>query len=607
MSQESFRSVAAMFEHRVKATPDADAFYSPDGEGGWKTYLWKDVGERVRAIAGGLRSLGVTSEERVAILAATRVEWIFCDIGVLCAGGATTTVYPSNTAEECEYILNDSGSVAIICEDASQVAKVVEKRAELPNIKHVISIDGEGGHDGWVITLGDLEEKGRAWLKENPGEYEKIVESVEPEHLATLIYTSGTTGKPKGVQLVHDCWVYTGEAMDAVHFLSPSDKQFLWLPMSHSFGKVLEVAVIKIGIPTAVDGNIPKIVENLAVVKPTFMAAAPRIFEKVYNKVVSGAQEAGGVKLAIFRWALAVGKEVSAVRQKGGEPGGLLALKSRIADKLVFSKLRNLFGGNIRFFISGSAPLSRDMAEFFHAAGLLILEGYGLTESSAASFVNLPGAYRFGTVGHPLPGTEVKLAPADGEILIKSRGIMRGYYNLPEVNAETLEDGWLLTGDIGELDADGKLRITDRKKDLIKTSGGKYVAPQHLEGKLKAIGSGLISQVLVHGNARNFCTALITLDEEFIKKWAGDNGHAGKSYEELTQLPELNAKVQTCVDELNSGLARYETVKKFALLPQDFTVETGELTPSLKVKRKVVETRYKALLDGFYEGALKAV
>ncbi len=606
MGHASFRSLAAMLEHRVATTPDADAFYSPDGTGGWKTMTWADVGARVKNIAGGLRAIGVESQDRVAVLCSTRVEWILADLGVLCAGAATSTVYPSNTAEESAFILSDSGSRVIFCENDQQVQKVLSRRADVPGLSRIIVIDGASGHDGFVTRLSELEASGAAWHKEHPGEYERIVASVAPDHLATLIYTSGTTGRPKGVILTHDCWVYTGEGMDALGFLTPSDKQLLWLPMSHSFGKVLEVAVIKIGIPTAIDGDVGKIVENCATIRPTFMAAAPRIFEKAYNRIVSTAQGGGGVKWGIFKWALGVGREVSAIRQKGGEAGGLLALKSRVADKLVFSKLRARFGGNIRFFISGSAPLSRDMAEFFHAAGLLILEGYGLTESSAASFVNRPNAYRFGTVGQPLPGTELRIDPGSGEIQMKSRGIMKGYYNLPDQTAETLTDGWLHTGDVGEVDADGMLRITDRIKDLIKTSGGKYVAPQHIEGKIKAT-CPLVSQALVHGNNRNFCTALITLDEEAAKGWAAAHGHASKSAAELAALPELHAHLQGFIDQVNSGLARYETLKKFAILPVDFTVEGGELTPSLKVKRKVVEQRYAAILEGFYVGEVQAV
>lgn len=606
-TSSSFRSVAEIFLHRIASTPDADALYRPEGDG-WKALTWREVGEQVRGASTGLRALGLEEEDRVAIISNTRVDWILADLGILCAGGATTTIYPSNTPEECAYIINDSNTRFLFAENIEQVrSKILPVRDQMPALKNVIVFDGAGGEGGFVLAWSELQAKGREWDKANAGRFEAIARAVGPQHLATLIYTSGTTGMPKGVELTHDSWIFEGEAMDALGIMSSADRQFLFLPLAHSFGKVLEVAIIRIGIPTAVDGRIEKVVDNLGTFQPTFVAAVPRIFEKVYNKVVAGAREGGGAKYTIFKWAIGVGKQASALRQKGQEPGGLLALKLAIADKLVFSKLRARFGGKMRFFISGSAPLSREIAEFFHAANLLVLEGYGLTETSAASYVNRPEKFRFGTVGVPLPGVEVKLDPADNEILLRGRGVMRGYHNKPDATAETLmPDGWLRTGDIGEIDSDGFLRITDRKKDLIKTSGGKYVAPQELEGRFKLL-SPLISQVVVHGNARNYCSMLVTVEAEALGKWAAERGITGKSYVELTQLPELKAEVQKLVDQLNSGLASYATVKKFAILQQDFSIETGELTPSMKVKRKEIERRYKDLLDSFYSGALADV
>ncbi len=602
----SYRSVADMFEKRVASTPNNLAYQFPEGESGWRGITWREAGERVRAIACGLRALGLEDEQRVAIQSTTRVEWILADFGILCGGGATTTVYPSNTSEECAFILSDSETSMVFAENDEQVQKLIDAKADIPTVHHVITFEGKASDDGWVLTLDELIEKGKAWDAENEGQYTKIVESVESTDLATLIYTSGTTGRPKGVELTHDCWVFEGEAIRETGILRADDHQYLWLPLSHSFGKVLEVAQLAVGFPTTVDGRIPKLVDNLGVIKPTFMAAAPRIFEKVYNKVVTGAAEAGGMKYKIFSWSVQVGREVSALKQKGQEPGGMLAMKFSIADKLVFSKLRDRFGGRIRFFISGSAPLSREMAEFFHAADILICEGYGLTESSAASFVNLPGEFRFGTVGKPVPGVTVKIAD-DGEILLGGRGIMRGYRNLPEVTSETLnEEGWLMTGDIGELDSDGFLKITDRKKDLIKTSGGKYIAPQKIEGTLKAL-CPYLSQVIVHGDRRNFCTALVTLDDEAIPKWAAEHGVAGSTAADFSKDAKVIAMVQEAVDELNKQLASYETIKKFEILDRDLTIEDGELTASLKVKRKVVEKKHMDKLDAFYGDAMKKI
>ena len=598
-------SLAAMFMARVRATPDARAFQFPDGDG-WTWLTWKQTAERVRAIAMGLKSLGVESEQRCSILATTRIDWVLADLGVMCAGGATTTIYPSNTADECAYIVRDSETRYIFAEDNEQVAKLVEKRAELGNVEKVITFDGDAGHDGWVITLSDLEELGYEFDAENATLFDDTLDTIKPEHLATLIYTSGTTGTPKGVELTHDCWVFGGEATEAINILRAEDHQYLWLPLSHSFGKVLEVLQLHIGFSTTIDGRVDKLVENLGIVRPTFMAAAPRIFEKVYNKVVSGVQMGSPIKQKIFGWSTGVGRQVSALRQRGKQPSGLLAIKYAIANKLVFNKLKNRFGGKIRFFVSGSAPLSQELAEFFHAADILILEGYGLTESSAASCINRLEQFAFGSVGPALPGVEIKLAEEDNEIWLKGRGIMRGYHNKPDDTAECLEDGWLKTGDIGELGEDGLLRVTDRKKDLIKTSGGTYVAPQALEGRLKSL-CPYISQVLVHGDRRNFCSALISIDELSIEEWKVRNGLGTKSYEQMSKDEKVVGMVQAAVDKLNADLARFETIKKFALLPVDLAIETGELTPSMKVKRKVVEQKYRTVLDGFYEGAVASM
>ena len=596
-----FQSVAHLFHHRVATTPELEAF-SFRRDGGWSSANWRQVNARVTPIAAGLRALGVTDEQRVGVVCGTRVEWLFIDIGINVAGAATTTIYPSSTADDCAHIVSDSASQVVFAEDDAQVAKLRQVRDQIGSVHRVVNIDGPGSDDGWVMSLAELEAQGAAWLAANPTGLDEVRDRLTPQHLCTLIYTSGTTGRPKGVELLHDCWLYIGEAIDATGLMSSADRQFLWLPLSHSFGKMLETVAIYLAVPTSVDGEIPRIVENLAVVRPTFMAAAPRIFEKVYNKVVSGAQQAGGVKLLIFRWAVGVGRQASQALQAKRPLGLWLWVQYKVADLLVFSKLRALFGGRMRFFISGSAPLNRDIAEFFHAAGLLILEGYGLTESSAASFVNLPTDNEFGTVGPPLPGTEVKIA-ADGEVLFTSRGVMRGYHHLPEKTAETLIDGrWLATGDIGEITATGHLRITDRKKDLIKTSGGKYVAPQALEGQFKAI-CPYVSQIVVHGDQRNFCSALITMEPEAILAWAEDHHLAGKTYVELATQPAVVALYKGYIDQLNGGLARFETIKEFALLPADFAVETGELTPSLKVKRKTVEAKYKDVLDGFYTKA----
>ncbi len=597
-------SIAQLLATRVRDTPDREAYRYPVGDD-WRSMTWRQAGERVKAIAAGLLSLGLHREERVGILCNTRLDWLLCDLGILSAGGATTTVYPSSTPEECAYILSNSETKYAFVEDAKQLDKLLAHKSELGKLTKLILIDGtpDAKAKDWAMTLADLEAAGAQHLEKDPKVVDDVVAGIEGTHLATLIYTSGTTGKPKGVRLLHECWAYTADAMESTHLMTADDVQYLWLPMSHSFGKVLMAGHIASGSVCAVDGRIPKIVENLATVRPTVMAAVPRIFEKVYNKIVEGAKQ-GGLKQKIFEWSLDVGRAGSKVRQDGKQPSGFLALKLKIADKLVFSKIKQRFGGRVQFFISGSAPLSRDIAEFFHACGILILEGYGLTESSAASVVNRPTKYAFGSVGLPMPGTEVKLAPEDQEILLKSPGVMQGYHNLPEQTAETLtKDGWLRTGDIGKVDDQGFLRITDRKKDLFKTSGGKYVAPSFIEGKLKAT-CPFISQVVIHGAERNFVSALITLEEDATMKWARDNNLGGKSYADIVQADETKSMLTPFIDEVNKSLNKWETVKQFAILPEDLSVDAGELTPSLKVKRKVVEKKYASVLDKMYAGTI---
>jgi long-chain acyl-CoA synthetase len=611
-------SVAGLFLDRVAATPDAEAYRYPvppaSGEGpdDWRSLSWAQAAERVYAIAAGLIELGVQPEQRVALAAATRIEWILADLGIMCAGAATTTIYPQTNADESAYILSDSESRVLIAENAAQVAKAVEKRAELPELTHVVVIDPTGVETGdWILTLADLEERGAARLKQEADLVKERVGKITKEQLATLIYTSGTTGRPKGVRLPHDNWSYMAKAIAATGLINGDDVQYLWLPLAHVFGKVLTSGQIEVGHVTAVDGRVDKIIENLPVVQPTYMAAVPRIFEKVYNGVAAKAKAGGGAKYKIFQWAAEVAREYAKVTQDNFQRTGNrtapfgLAAKHKVADALVYAKIREAFGGRLRACVSGSAALAPEIGYFFSGAGIHILEGYGLTESSAASFVNPGEAYRTGTVGKPLPGTEVRIAD-DGEILLRGPGIMEGYHKLPDKTAEVLEsDGWFHTGDIGELSPDGYLRITDRKKDLIKTSGGKYIAPAEVEGQFKAV-CPYVSNILVHGADRNFCTALIALDEVAILDWAKENGLEGKSYAEVVADPATVALVQGYVDQLNEGLQRWQTIKKFRLLPRDLDVEHGEITPSLKLKRPVVEREYKHLLDEMYAGTREA-
>jgi long-chain acyl-CoA synthetase len=542
--------------------------------------------------------MGIESEHRVAIISSTRYEWVVADLAVMLAGGATTAIYPTTSEPDVTYIVADSQSRIVFAENDTQIAKLRANRSALPEVVKVVTFDGTADGD-WVISLADLEQLGAAHLARVPSIVDDRIGAIEPQHLSTLIYTSGTTGRPKGVRLSHDCWTYEAASIDAIGILTPDDLQYLWLPLAHVLGKVLLTIPLQIGFPTVLDGRVDKIVDNLAVVAPTFMGAAPRIFEKAYARITNTVRAEGGVKVRLFDWAIRVGARVAVLRAAGRSASGLLAAQHALADRLVLRKIQARFGGRIRFFISGSAALNADVARWFDATGMLILEGYGLTESSAASFVNRPDAYAFGSVGWPVPGTEVKIAE-DGEILLKGPGIMAGYHNLPEETAESVDaDGWLHTTDIGNLDERGFLRITDRKKDLFKTSNGKHVAPSAIESIFQGV-CPYASQLIVEGEGRSFVSALITLDSEAIAGWAAANGMAGMPYAELVSSPAVRQLIQGYVDELNAKLNHWETIKKFIILDRDLSVDAGDLTPSMKLKRRVVADKYKNELDSLY-------
>jgi len=592
-------SMTAMLLKRVEQTPDRDAYRAPIDDG-WRTWTWKETNDDVTELAAGLLALGLEPEDRVGIAANTRIEWIFAALAVAVAGGAVTTVYSSTDAPDGEFILSDSDTKLLFAENDAQVAKIRDRRDNLPDLRKVILIDGEGDGD-WVMSLEELRALGRELLGKDSEAVKKRAESVKPDHLATLIYTSGTTGKPKGVELLQRNWGYIGAAVEGVDILTIDDVHFLWLPMAHVFGSVLLALQLEVGFVTAVDGRVPKIVENLPIVQPTIMGAVPRIFEKVYAAVMAGGVAEGGAKAKIFKWALEVGKQYKDIELETGKaPGGLLGMKFSIADKLVMSKVRDKLGGQVRYFISGSAALAGEVAEFFNIAGMPILEGYGLTETTAATTIMRPDNIKFGTVGEPVPGTEVRIAD-DGEILIRGGGVMRGYHNRPDATAEVFEhgDGWFSSGDIGVVDSMGRVKITDRKKDLVKTSGGKYIAPSAIAAQFKAI-SGIAGNMVVFANNRKFASAIITLDPDAAAKWATERGKP-TDVASLANDSDLLAMMQADVDKLNAGLNRWETVKKFKVLDRDLTIEDGEITPSLKVKRNVVEDHFKDLIDAMYK------
>ncbi len=607
------RSVYELFENQVAARKDKPAAQRKVS-GTWKDVTWGEMDTQVKQIAAGLVKHGVQPKDKVTIISNTRLEWITSDLGILGAGGVTVPVYQSSTADDTAFIMNDAGVVAVIVEDNSQLKKLRSIRADLPSLKKVIAMTGDVDGSDFEIGWEQFLKEGAEYLAANEAAVRERSASLTKDDLLTLIYTSGTTGRPKGAMLAHDAMLYEAEAIHKIKLFTPNDVQYMFLPMAHVFAKVLESIWFQEGLIMAFwTGDMKKIVDELGEVRPTMMCSVPRIFEKVHAKVCADIAATPGIPGKIAQWGLVQAEKAAKIEMSGGKPGGLAWT---LAQKLVFSKLQAKlaarFGGRLRFFVSGGAPLGKDLAYFFKYAGVEICEGFGLTETSAASSVNLPGQVRIGTVGRPIPGTEFKVA-ADGELLIRGRGVMSGYYNRPDATAEVFDDErWFKTGDIGVIDGDGYIRITDRKKDIIVTAGGKNVAPQNLEGQIKARGP-LVSQVVVHGDKRKFLVALVTLDEDATKAWCAGKGIAGETHAERSQKPEVLAEIDGVFKTMNGILASYESIKKWKVLDHDFTVgdkpeEKGRpgaelLTASLKVKRKAVNERYKDILEAFYEGA----
>jgi long-chain acyl-CoA synthetase len=563
--------------------------------GAWAQVSWAELARRSRNVADGLAAMGVKPGDRVAVIGETNLEWILADLGILGAGAITVTIYQSNLHQECQYILENSGAKLIFCDTEVQAAKIREIKDKLPGLQGLICAAGAKA-GGFEQTLASLEAAGAEYGKANPAAHAARVAAIPADAPASFIYTSGTTGNPKGVVLTHGNWSYEATTVATMELVRPDDLVLMFLPMAHSFAKVIEAVWFATGAACAFVESMEKIVDNAGEIRPTVMPSVPRIFEKAYNAVVSKGLATPGLKGKLFKMTMDGFDEWAAGMERGVNQSNW---KFALGRKLVFPKLtlalKERFGGRMRHFVSGGAPLSAKINHFFSLCGLEILEGYGLTESSAGTFVNRPGKNKIGTVGPPVPGTQVKIAE-DGEILIKGPCIMKEYYNNPAATAEALHDGWLLTGDIGEVDADGALRITDRKKDIIVTAGGKNVAPQNIENDLKT--DSLISQVMVHGDKRKFIAALITLNPETSVKWASENGVPPGA--PLYAEPRLHARLQQTVDALNARLPSYSSIKRFVVLPRDFTQESGELTPTLKLKRKQVTKNNQALLDSLY-------
>jgi long-chain acyl-CoA synthetase len=594
------RTVARLWDDAVAAGHAAPP-YRRETPTGWEPVTWAEADTAVSELAHGLLDLGIGRGDRVAILCSTRVEWSLLDFALAAIGATTIPIYPTSSAREVAYVLSHARVVAAIAETPAHLASVEAHRDELPALAHVVRVD----------ELDALRSRGRDHAARNPHAVAAASATVSEDDLYTVIYTSGTTGPPKGCAITHrNYYAMTSTIDDLEVVLMPGDEMLLYLPLAHTFGRLMHLAGPYVGFTLSFCADPARLLDAVAAVRPTVLPSVPRLFEKVHAGVNEKLAAATGLQRAIGQWGLKVGLRAGALRLAGEPLPPALALQHRIADRLVHAKVRDRLGGRLRICLSGGAPLSPEVGTFLHAFGITILEGYGLTEGTAACSVNLPSAYRFGTVGKALPGFDMRL-DEDGELLVRSDTVFAGYLDDPESTAAALtEDGWLRTGDVATIDADGFITITDRKKDIIVTAGGKNVAPQNVENELKA--QPLFSQAIVIGDRRPYLVALLTLDEAVAAKAAAaaDGGvrtggtapAPAPAPADLAGSPAVRALAEAAVARVNEGLARHEQVKRFALLPRDFTQEGGELTPTLKVRRRHCQELYAAEIDALYDG-----
>jgi long-chain acyl-CoA synthetase len=556
----------------------------------WVKRSFVEVEETVRKLALGLVDLGVVKGDKVSILANTRPEWTYFDFAALSIGA---TIYQTNSPDECQYVLANSDAKVVVVEDDEQMEKIRAVRGQLPLLQHVVRMTGSSDD---AISLEEISARGAA---RDPAEWERRWKAVGPEDTCTFIYTSGTTGPPKGCVISHGNYRAMLDMVNDTSVIEGEDVTYLYLPLAHSFALLIQLGSFDLGATIAYWERDPlKIMPNLAELKPTYFPSVPRIFEKIYTLATSSMEKEGGLKKAVFEWAIRVGGKMREVERSGRRPGFLLRRQYEFADKRVLSKIRGLFGGELRLAVSGAAPISPDILRFFDAAGVLVLEGWGMTETSTAATISSPDDFKIGTIGKPFPGCEIKIAE-DGEILVKGPNVFQGYYKNEEATRETIVNGWLHTGDLGSIDADGFITITGRKKDIIITAGGKNITPANLENEIKQ--HPLVSQSVVVGDRRPYLVALVTLDPEEATAYAREHG-LPEDPAQLASDASVREAIEAHLAKVNEKFARVEQVKKIAILPRDLSQESGELTPTLKVKRAVVADKHQGEIEKLYAG-----
>jgi long-chain acyl-CoA synthetase len=589
------RSIYEMFKNVCEKNKDKVA-YRHKREGKWIPVTWAENQETCKKISKSLMALGVKKDDKVDILSWTNLEWIQIDMATVSIGAVVVGIYPNNLADDCAYIINHSDAVVLFVENKDQLDKILQVRSNLPNLRHIVIIEGEASGADGVMTWQEFMDKGAHISDE---EFFSRTAELQPGDVASIVYTSGTTGVPKGAMLTHENLVFTSWSAIQSLYLEPHFENLLFLPLAHVFARIIVYVCLRAGLTTSIAESLDTVVDNLKEIRPHFFGSPPRTYERAYARITSNAMDAGGIKYKLFKWALGVGYAVSKLHQEKKPVTGSLAFKHKIADKLVFSKIQAVLGGRLVYAISGAAPLNKSIAEFFHACGVLILEGIGMTENTSFTNVNLYNHYKFGSVGPKGTEIEQKIAP-DGEVLYRGKNVMLGYYKDPEATAETIDsDGWLYTGDMGKLDEDGFLSITDRKKDIIVTSGGKNVAPQRIEKIMET--SRYINQVVVYGERKKYLTGVVTLDKGQVEEWATKQGIQTSSWEGLCGHSKVQELIDNEVAEKNRLLSSFETLKKVLISPDEFSIASGEMTASLKVKRGVVTGKYQDRLEALYE------